>query len=97
MRRQPHNLLTIFGFAIAGLILGLVVVRSLEPTNDDVRAEARALVPPGTTVTEFLAGHDGNLPPRGPYKAHVRVQGEAGPGEAEKRVDALRRHAEALG
>lgn len=85
------------GFALLGAVLGLVVAHVVGPTNGEVRAAARSLVPPGTVITEQGSGYLGDFPPltRGPYSDFFRVSG--GGATHPQRVTTFRNHAEGLG
>jgi hypothetical protein len=79
---------------LVGFVLGLVGAYFLGPTNAEIRAAGRSLVPPGVAIASTASGYRGDFPSRGPYESYIDT---SEPDEDhQRRVDIYRRHADGL-
>ena len=98
-RRFLKQVAAALGLLVAGVIAGLVVAHVLGPTNGDVRAAARSLVPPGAVITEQSSGYVGGFGKgpglQGPYEVYIHTS--EGGEDHSQRVAAFGRQAEKTG
>ncbi|HSH59834.1 MAG TPA: hypothetical protein VK988_09390 [Acidimicrobiales bacterium] len=81
--------------ALEGFFLGWVGAYFLGPTNAEIRAAGRSLVPPGAAIAWTGSGYRGDFPSRGPYESYIDT---SEPDEDHlRRVDMYRRHGDATG